>query len=247
MNQYYIYIWFIKDTFKVFYVGRGHGNRYKILKKRTKYFKDFYEKYDCDSMILINGLSEEQSIALEPLFISFYRDLEMAKANIHNGGNIGGDVFSNMPIEDKIVFVEKMKVINKERCSTTDFKEAARIRMKKRYEDTNERLKQSEKQKGIWTEEKRKKQSELIKKTYQENEELIERRKLKFQKKCVFVFKDDEKVFNSYKELREYAKEKYGFSCSRKIEQDMLKNRKCYKSQKAKYKKFNGLLMYYVV
>lgn len=73
-------------------------------------------------MILLSGLSEEESILLEPLFIAYYKQKGMCKANIHNGGSFGGNVFTNLPCDEKEAFVGKMTKINKARCSSDDFK-----------------------------------------------------------------------------------------------------------------------------
>lgn len=242
MTNYYIYIWYIKDSFHVFYVGRGHGNRYKTLKKRTKYFHDFYDKYDCDSIIIKDNLDEISSIQLEQVFIAYYRQKHMANANIHNGGKFGGDVITNMPNADKNKFIKKMTDINTKRCQTDTFRNLQRQRLIDRYKNDNERQKQSDMQKHIWTDKKKKEQSIIIKTAYKNHPNM----KHKNEKACILEFNNEIIKFNSKKELQNYAKEKYGFSCSRKIEQKLLYQKCPYIAFSKKYQKYNGLKMYYV-
>jgi len=51
-KKYYVYIWYIKETNEIFYVGKGSGNRYKSMKDRNAYFKNIRKKYDCDCKII---------------------------------------------------------------------------------------------------------------------------------------------------------------------------------------------------
>lgn len=64
-NVYYIYIWKIKSTGEVFYIGKGSGNRYKSMKDRNDYFKNIRKKYECEVEIIHENLSEEQAYDLE--------------------------------------------------------------------------------------------------------------------------------------------------------------------------------------
>lgn len=243
--NYYIYIWYVRDTTNVFYVGRGHGNRYKTLKKRSKYFHEFYDNQDCSSIILLSGLSEEESILLEPLFIFYYKQKGMCKANIHNGGLFGGNVIANLPYDEKKHFVEKMTKINKCRCSSEEFKKKTSVRMKQKYESPKERELQHNRQKQMWTDQKRIEQSNRIKQYYANNPN--DNRWKKTCKPCVLEINGSTIYFPSYKELKQYLYINYGFCCSRKIEQDMLHNKTAYHSLRAKYKILNGMKMYYVV
>ena len=45
MNDYYVYIYWRLDTNEPFYVGMGHGYRWRDLSKRNKHFKNIVNKY----------------------------------------------------------------------------------------------------------------------------------------------------------------------------------------------------------
>lgn len=45
INIYYVYIWFVKETGEVFYVGKGHGDRYKTMKKRSSELMFYKNNY----------------------------------------------------------------------------------------------------------------------------------------------------------------------------------------------------------
>ncbi len=51
-KKYYVYVWYIKETNEIFYVGKGSDNRYKSMKDRNSYFKNIRKKYDCDYKIV---------------------------------------------------------------------------------------------------------------------------------------------------------------------------------------------------
>lgn len=86
MNDYYVYEWFNVDNKEVFYVGKGCKNRYKDLYKRNKYFKNYYNKYNCDVRKVKRNLTEDEAFKLEIELIAQYRKIGQAKCNIANGG-----------------------------------------------------------------------------------------------------------------------------------------------------------------
>ena len=45
MKDYYVYIYYRLDTNEPFYVGMGHGYRWRELSKRNKHFKNIINKY----------------------------------------------------------------------------------------------------------------------------------------------------------------------------------------------------------
>lgn len=51
-EKYYVYVWFIKDTREIFYVGKGSGRRASSMKDRNEYFKNIRSKHDCDFEIV---------------------------------------------------------------------------------------------------------------------------------------------------------------------------------------------------
>ena len=246
--MYYIYIWYIVGTLNVFYVGRGHGDRYKTLKKRTEYFMEFYDDHDCDSMIIMDHLSEEEAMIAEELVIAFFRGRGMALANIHNGGGAGGDVISHMPEDRKLKFVEKMTGINRERCATEEFRKACSRRTRERYQDSSERLKQSEKIHAYWTGERRIACSERRKAYVAAHPEMVEKRAQKLCKPVRVEYEGQTFEFPSLKAAKAFLWGTYGFKPGeRSKEQDMLHNKTPYTTTWEKKKRFEGLKMYYAV
>lgn len=73
-RKYYVYIWFIKDTGEVFYVGKGCGQRYKTISRRNKFFLDMYHSHDCDVKIIYDALTEEEAYSKEYETIRWYRE-----------------------------------------------------------------------------------------------------------------------------------------------------------------------------
>lgn len=61
MNDYYVYIWKTIDTNEIFYVGSGHGIRYKDSDRQSRspgwwdFFCSHGQKANCTSSILIAG------------------------------------------------------------------------------------------------------------------------------------------------------------------------------------------------
>lgn len=63
--DFYVYVWFIKDTGEIFYVGKGRGDRYKSFHERAYEAEKIREMYDTDIRFVGTGLTEEQAIELE--------------------------------------------------------------------------------------------------------------------------------------------------------------------------------------
>lgn len=244
MENYYVYKWFIIETGFVFYIGKGKLDRFKSLKSRNQYFLNIVNKYQCSSEIIEYCDSEDDAFMKEKEYIQFYKEKGMATANFHEGG-LGGDTLKYASEKKRKEFIEKMTIINRERCSSDEFKQKARENMTKKYSDTNERIKQSEIQKTVWTEEKRRKQSEIIKNSIKNNN-FYEKRNSLLRKKCCFEFIGEKIIFNSRKEALSYIKNKYDITFSRKVEQEMLHNRIPYVSFKKDKSHLNGMLLYYI-
>lgn len=85
-RKYYIYIWFIDETFEIIYVGKGTGNRYKTKKRENSYFTKMTQTHDCKSMIFLDGLTEEEAFRYEKLLISICREKYPRLTNILDGG-----------------------------------------------------------------------------------------------------------------------------------------------------------------
>lgn len=71
-KEYYVYEWVRLDTYEIFYVGKGKGNRAFVLKKNNSNFMRIYEKYDTVVCILEENLSNEEAIMLEKEYIYDY-------------------------------------------------------------------------------------------------------------------------------------------------------------------------------
>lgn len=71
-RKYYVCGHFRHDNGKCYYIGKGHGNRYKKRNARSKLHKYITDKYSCDEYILINNLTEEEACAYEIKMIESY-------------------------------------------------------------------------------------------------------------------------------------------------------------------------------
>ncbi len=73
-KKYYVYGHFRKDNGKCYYIGKGHGYRYKKHNGRSKLHKYITDKYGCNELILIGGLTEEIACQWEKDMIQSYID-----------------------------------------------------------------------------------------------------------------------------------------------------------------------------
>lgn len=63
---YYVYAWCCADWGDIYYyVGKGHGDRYKTVSGRGKSFTAIYKHWNVYPVILCGGLSEEEAYELE--------------------------------------------------------------------------------------------------------------------------------------------------------------------------------------
>lgn len=87
MSKYYVYEWIRLDTNEPFYVGKGHGNRWKHTNGRNSYFTNIINKVPCVVNILHDNLDEETAFGLEIWYIREYRDIiGYNMCNINDGG-----------------------------------------------------------------------------------------------------------------------------------------------------------------
>ena len=241
--MYYVYIWFIKETNHVFYVGKGKENRLKELKSRNQYFLNIYNKYDCDSKIIKTFECEEDAFKYEIEMISFYRNIGEADANLHKGGR-GGDVWKYASQEDKDNFIKKMTTINKERCSSQEFKKNKSEYMSNKYQNEEERRLQSERVKRAWEDEElRKRHSEIIKKS--QTQEVRDKRANRLKKKVELSLGEIVVVFDSRKEMLSYLSEELSFNPSNTTLAKLLAG-ETYKPFRKAQKPLEGLKIRYV-
>lgn len=111
-NVYYVYLWTRLDTNEVFYVGKGHGNRYKDMSMRNKYFLNIVNKVGMDHIqidIIEENLSEEEAFAKEQHYIAHYKKISSCLTNMTKGGEGSSDWFEHLTEEEKEIHRERSK------------------------------------------------------------------------------------------------------------------------------------------
>lgn len=246
----YIY----KTTNKInqkIYIGKHQSSKYderyfgsgKILRRAI-------EKYKIENFtneIIDTAETDEELNNKEKYYIKYYKDLYGKNCyNLAKGGD-GGDVFKYQSSENKQKFVDKMTVINKQRCNTEDFKNKLSKATSERYKDINERKLHSEKIRKVWSDENlRQEQSDRLKEYYSTHE-----RDCSFNFiPCVFKLNDIEIEFESIKDLRNYLIEKYQYNPDRRTFNKLMELGKqnisyepFHKNNK-KLQKLKGMLIY---
>ena len=73
-NVYYVYMYYLKSTGEVFYVGKGKNDRYKSMVHRNELFLNILNKYkdDVDVKFYKEHLSQDESFELEKQLIKEY-------------------------------------------------------------------------------------------------------------------------------------------------------------------------------
>lgn len=85
-KSFYVYEWFNVDSGEVFYVGKGTKGRWKDKKSRNQYFKNYYNKHNCDVRKVKQNLTEEEAFSLEVEMIEEYKNKGECKCNLTIGG-----------------------------------------------------------------------------------------------------------------------------------------------------------------
>lgn len=86
MKRFYVYEWRDVDTGEVFYVGKGCGNRYKSLNHRNKYFLDYYNNHNTESVIVNYFDNEENAFAYELELTNYYKGIGQCQCCLMDGG-----------------------------------------------------------------------------------------------------------------------------------------------------------------
>ena len=95
-NIFYVYAHRRVDSGAIFYVGKGHGKRWRTPHGRSDLWRKVSAKHGFEPIILQDGLSEQEAFALEAKTIAFYRTVGVRLANLTNGGEgPSGRVFSS--------------------------------------------------------------------------------------------------------------------------------------------------------
>ena len=117
-RDYYVYIWFIKDTNEVFYVGKGKGKRYKQTSNRNKFFTDMYSTHDCDVKKIYENLTELEAFQKERETVKWYRENTNFRLTNQTDGGEGSSGW--VPPKE---FREKQSKIHKEQWQDEEFRE----------------------------------------------------------------------------------------------------------------------------
>lgn len=126
MNNYYVYIYWRLDTNEPFYVGMGHGSRWKTLNRRNNFhFTNIINKVPIAVEIIKDNLPKEQAIGIECWLINelvfeygFSIDIPNNRSSMSNYNlcnmTWGGEGTSGMnPYENKTE--EEMDIISEKK------------------------------------------------------------------------------------------------------------------------------------
>lgn len=98
-TKFYCYAHRTADDGKIFYIGKGHGNR-AYSKQRSKYWHNKVNKHGYVVEMIASGLNELNAFAMEREFIAFYGRENLV--NLTDGGDgSSGRVVSNYEKEVK--------------------------------------------------------------------------------------------------------------------------------------------------
>ena len=97
-NNYYVYEWIRLDTNEPFYIGKGHGDRWKTLRDRNQWFKNIVNKHDVVVNILYECFDEQVAFDVECWYINEYKYIMGYElVNITDGGEGVALVGENHP------------------------------------------------------------------------------------------------------------------------------------------------------
>lgn len=107
---YYIYMWYLRSTGEVFYIGKGKNDRYKSMASRNPVFKNIMNKHkdEVDVMFFSRNLDEKTALDMERFLISEYHGIGQCRANIHEGG-CGGNTGNYDSVERSRKLSEQAK------------------------------------------------------------------------------------------------------------------------------------------
>ena len=217
MNQYYVYAWTRLDTNEVFYIGKGHGLRYKDMRMRNRYFLNIVNKLGMDNIridFLEENLSEAEAFERETYWISYYRNHSSCLTNMTDGGEGSSGWFQYLSPEQQMHHKEISKSFSgKKHTEETKQKMRESMRGKKHHlsEDGRARLsKAASSRPGVWkgkhlSEETKRKISQTRKIRYGPPKRIYdpENRKLP---KSVYVYDADGKLLYSFESIAACAR-----------------------------------------
>lgn len=143
-KNFYVYEWFIIDSFEIFYVGKGTGRRKLELHNRSKYFMNIYNKYNCAVRLHKQSLTNEKACKEEIKRIAELKAVGQARCNFTTGGT-GFAEGSLNPTAKKPHYGDE----NGMRTQNIDFSgENNPFYGKKHTEETKEKISENRKGKG---------------------------------------------------------------------------------------------------
>lgn len=222
------------------YDDKYYGSGKILLQAISKYgIENFTNEilYEADYAEELNKKEKE--------YISLYREKYGKQMyNIASGGD-GGDTYSSKSEEEKKDFVKKMEKINKDRCTSEEFKMKASERLTKKYSNIKERKLQSERIKKSWNNEQLKEeQSERLRNYYKTHKKDNSYNNIP----CGIKFNGVIYEFESVKQLKKFMKEEFNFAPrNSNVKQMMIDgtNGIPYVSFFKKHSNLNGMLLYY--
>lgn len=219
------------------YYGSG-----KLIQQQLNLFPEKYFK-----VTMLHKLYDKKALdEYEKFYIEKYKmEYGYLCLNIAEGG-MGSNTFKYMTDKEKQKFVEKMTQINRERCSSEEFKRRASIRMVERHRDPDEVRRHSEKIRKAWSDsELLKQQSERIKKWHEGIDDYSY-----LCHPCAFKQGDRYIEFKSIKDLRQFLIDEFDYNPDRKTFMRLLKDGSegkeymPYHKNKEKLMKMKGMLIF---
>jgi len=88
-NDFYVYAFYIIDTWEIFYIGKGRGKRCKVKCGRNEDCLSIMEHNKWDYIILQDALSEIEALALEKIVGLHFKSVGLAQTSKAFGGRAG--------------------------------------------------------------------------------------------------------------------------------------------------------------
>jgi hypothetical protein len=171
-NIYYVYAWIRPDNNKIFYIGKGHGDRCYSTSSRNNYCLEVLNYFGGIKYIIIDiiesGLSENEAYKKEEYYIDYYKKLGHPLTNRNKGGLGSGDWFLYLTVEEQNAHREISKSFQgKHHSEETKQKMSKSAMGRKLSEEAKQKI--SESKKGIPSKLKGRKLSEEAKQKISES------------------------------------------------------------------------------
>lgn len=227
------------------YIGKHKSSKYEPSYLGSgKLIKEAIAKYGkcnfSNKMIYIAETKIELDEAEKVYIKKYKRDYGNCIYNIAAGGD-GGNVFCYATEDEKKIFQNKMTKVNRERCSSDDFKQKISAAGKKRYANQEEREIQSKRIRAAWNDQAlREKQSRILQNYYQTHVKDNSYNNIP----SVFELGNTRIEFDSKKQMLSYLKGKYHFSPCEKTIRQLYNTGKSYKPFHKKDIRMTGMRIY---